>query len=358
MKNHYRPCRRHQSLFLLLAVSFFSILLLAGNFWGIRGSVNHVNQVQQQSAFRTTLAILPKGNDMPYSFAIDKVNQDWLLEIPRISDGILAAVAWYSISDTMPYYSVQYCFGALEQLQLPLLDGTKTAVEQGERKLYAGVSFLPYIREREQGECLNIGGEWIPVAGVLDDITGSGEDDRLIFAGGDYMREIERLLRRGDAQFYYYTNKDGGEEELGMFLDWLKEGGGEMPMGEPCIGRPWQPVYAPDDSDSVLLVLVKKATYPMFGCCIAGCLLILYVYVKKRKDDFLIRRMLGTAYVQLALSAGKDYLIILMPAAVLAGLCTHQILQTLCAASALLLFFVAVSFLMIKIGLRREGGCL
>jgi hypothetical protein len=275
--------------------------------------------------------------------------------MPEIEQGVLVTKVCYEASDNTRDSLVSYVFGDYTQIHFPLTDGTVIDLEQGEEALYIGIQFLSDVIEKNGERFLDINGELIRVSGVLDDITGKGEDSRIFIFGCDASEEIIRQLETNSVCVEYYCDETEQKEEFEQFVEWLSQNSDL----NYCIVQEDSSYYDFYESDSsFVMIFVEKAVLPIIFCCICNCLLIIQVYIRQMKRNLYIRRMCGMSWLQMSCLIGSDYGIILIPSAVLIGIVRKQTVPIFLGSVILLFLFSALSAVMIRFMLNTKGRCL
>lgn len=353
---HKKRLYRYKNIFILLAVSFMAMLFMLLLILTILDKKQHAQWVQEQCDFQNAYIM-----DWEYCGDSDDINDvigKRLTEsLPELSKGVMAIQVSVEGSDSAQGGQLQYLVGDYSQIAYPLEKGGVISLQNGENAFYVGEAYRPFLTERGGMQTLNLDGTDLPVCGILDDITGKGEDERLLLFGKDItdklLEKIQASLENNQVQILYYSDDSDVKEDINSILEWISQN-----KNYQFTAVPYDQSIIYEVGSSVVMSFFKWAVYPVFVCCICNCLMIINVYVKRMKQNIYICRMCGMTYAQLAMMIGSDYGILLLPSVLVVGIFFGQFIKILLFGILMAAVFALLSLVFIRQEFRREGRCL
>lgn len=348
---------KHKRIFGLLSLSFGMMLLMVFLYMDMRNKDRMAEQVQRQCEFQTAYSI--ESNYCGDDAAAEQVTGEHMLRtLPDITKGVLVVNIVLDETDDMEECKLSIIFGDYSQVSYPLSSGELLCLQAEENAFCIGQKYKAYLKKNNTREpVLDLEGTDMKVSGILADITGRGEDDRLLLFGKDMLSEtlnddLMGALQNNTCYIEYFSNQSETAQELNRILNWLNQNP-SFHYYEEEIDQSIAYTYNP----SLISYFTEKLLYPILFCCFCNCCLIINVYVKRMKSNIYIRRILGMRYIQIMGMIGCDYLICIFPCIFLIGIISGQLVRCLLAGLAMTCIFALLTACIIRRTFLKEGRC-
>ncbi|MCM1158778.1 MAG: ABC transporter permease [Bacteroidales bacterium] len=187
---------------------------------------------------------------------------------------------------------------------------TDNEISHGRKCVVVGEGLLRLTEKKENSREMVINGVSYTITGVLKDITGDGNDNRVIVF---YPCFSEKSMEDLNGEYWFdieYGSNLGEIEQIDELQAWLYR----FAAPEHFVTVDSEEMNKLNDARTLEQMMNRYKLFVLYGLfilCMGGCFIVSSIWIKRRRKEMIIRKAFGSSFWEISCIIFRDLLMIM-----------------------------------------------